>query len=356
MQNNLKRQKAAVSRFDDIDITDYMVANSQGIQDDVVLDKPLNFNISAYRVLYILSLLVQYQTLGMDDLNQFLQENPYIQRSYNNETITKYINTLRKVGCNIPKTSSRQNYRYVLQENPFPLSLNELEMLALKSVIEILENSPDEVLQRRFLTFLQQVTWMLEPAQKEQIHGMIAAKQAVLSIEVKRQLMTQYKRYCQDKMVLELYYQSDAYTRSGLLVEPIRVFQEKKRLYLLAKDKQTQKQVKLDIEKILEIGQRPNKVQIQEYSVQVVFQLYDRLARTYRPYPGEAIVFAKDDVIQVCAKTDDIDQLLNRLLKYNTLCQVISPMSARNEMLQRIERLLKISEWGVVTALDAKVI
>jgi predicted DNA-binding transcriptional regulator YafY len=67
-------------------------------------------------------------------------------------------------------------------------------------------------------------------------------------------------------------------------------------------------------------------------------------------------VFAKDDVIQVCAKTDDVDQLLNRLLKYNTLCQVISPMSARNEMLQRIERLLKISELGVVTALDAKVI
>lgn len=304
-------------------------------------EKQQNINISAYRVLYILLLLVQHQSLGLHELNKYLYDNPLIQRTYNSETITKYINTLRKVGCKIPRSSSRHDYSYILKENPFPIQLSEEEMAAAHEMLRVLACQSDEALHMRYHQFLAQVVWMLSKSQKEVLGVHLDGARSSLPVQQRRALMNRYKEYCADALVLEVQYQADAVQQILMVVEPIRVKQKNGQAYLLGVDRSSRGLVKLNLEKMASVRQLPSKVNQSSKLIQVVFQLYGRLAKTYRLYPGEEVIFSQGETLQIKARTDDVKALLNRLLKYNLLCQVISPASARQEMRQRIQELIQ---------------
>lgn len=366
------REKSALTKAhqglgrEDTNVSEKSFASKPGLQepsprkslkpDPLMLDgERQNINISAYRVLYIMLLLVQKKALSLVELNQFLYENPLIERTYNNETITKYINTLRRVGCVIPKSTSKTEYRYCLTQYPFPIRL-ELETLsAVYFLLDSLSKSIDESLQRRALLFFQHVAWMLVEDQKQALLDKIVLFEPQLSSAARKRLIQTYQAYCKDALALEIEYQSERQAgmkkerdwRDGngkQVIEPLRVLQEGQGAYLLAKDRARNKSVQLKLEKILSARQLPDKVTISGRQTSVVFQLYDRLARTYRPYAGEEVIFSKGDMIQVRTMTDNIDALLARLLKYNTLCQVISPLTVRQTMKERIQRLIKISK------------
>ncbi len=300
-----------------------------------------NVNISAYRVLYILLLLVQHQSLRMTSLNKYLYENPLIQRSYNSETITKYINTLRKVGCQIPRSSSRYGYHYVLQENPFPLRAEDDEIEVVCKLLSLLSDQSDESLHMGYHDFLQKAAWMLESEQKQKLLDQIEDILPPLSVQQRRSLLRQYKEYCMDALVLDLDYKIDGAQKEHFIVEPLRVVQEGKQIFLLGSDRINKSPVKLNIEKITACRQMHSKIHSASHTTTVTFQLYGRLAKTYRLYPGEEVVFQYGDTLQVKAKIDDIEGFIHRVLKYNQNCQVISPASIRQQMHGHIKQLLK---------------
>ena len=102
-----------------------------------------NINTSAYRVLYILLLMIRQRGVGLPDINRALHANPLIKRSFNSETLTKYINTLRFLGCNIPRSSSKTRYCYTLASHPFPMPLTPPQNKLALSVLDILHRQPD---------------------------------------------------------------------------------------------------------------------------------------------------------------------------------------------------------------------
>jgi len=301
-----------------------------------------NVNISAYRVLYILLLLVQHQSMRMTTLNKHLYENPLIQRTYNSETITKYINTLRKVGCHIPRSSSRYGYHYVLQENPFPLRADDDEIEVACKLLSLLSGQSDESLHVGYHDFLQKAAWMLDSDQKQKLLEQIEDILPPLSVQQRRTLLKQYKEYCMDALVLDLDYKLDGMQKEHFIVEPLRVVQEGKQIFLLGSDRINKSQVKLNIENITACRQMHSKIHSASHTTTVTFQLYGRLAKTYRLYPGEEVVFQYGETLQIKAKIDDVQGLMSRLLKYNHNCQVISPAPIRQQMHSHIKQLIKV--------------
>ena len=72
----------------------------------------------------------------------------------------------------------------------------------------------------------------------------------------------------------------------------------------------------------------------------VVFALYGRLAKSYRLYPDENIVYRSEQEIQIKTRVTEKSGLMLRLLKYGTSCEVLSPETLRESMRQHIARLL----------------
>ncbi|MBY0450494.1 MAG: WYL domain-containing protein [Cyanobacteria bacterium] len=303
-----------------------------------------NICVSAYRVMFLLQRLVQYQALGIPDINTALEENPLIGRSFNNETITKYMNTLRYLGCCIPRASNANRFSYQLLQNPFPLQLNEEAWQTLLQLGKQMSEDPDERFYQQLLQFLARVAWYLSPRHQSDVALIQQASENFTNplLRQQRQLMRQYQSLCRQGQVLEIDYWVEGATPVALMVEPRQVVIVARQLQLVGLDWSTQEEVRLNIEKIRRCRQLPFRAQKAGRRRSVIFQVSGRLARNYRPYPDETVEpvsLASDGSVaclRVKHKTDDVGALLNRLMKYGPLCEVLSPASARGEMSKRV--------------------
>lgn len=300
------------------------------------------FNISAYRVLYILLLLVQHRSLSLSLLNQFFMENPLISRAYNSETITKYINTLRKLDCRIPKAGNANNFSYELLKHPFPLVLTDAEVKAAQQLLYLLASQPDEELHIRYYQFLQTVAWAISDEAQETMLFDIEQLFLSPSLQKKRQLLAFYKKLCREALVLEINYHRDENDIARFILEPNRVLMDGRGIFLLGVNTLNYQMVKLNLEKIVSCKQLPFKSQNRLKEITVVFELKNRMARTYRLYPGETIVMQSPEALQVKIKTDDDSSLIRRLAKYGDQCEIIAPQSMREQMVRLIDSYLSI--------------
>jgi predicted DNA-binding transcriptional regulator YafY len=308
--------------------------------------EPVNINVSAYRVLYILLMLVRYHRLSLLELNRHLFENPLIGRGYNNETISKYINTLRAGGCRIPRASNRNEYHYELCRNPFPLVLDAEETEVAGKLLAVLSRQPDETLTRDYRDFLEHLSWSVtlpDWSEEEDNPPVLFHRLAR-----RRGLMSLYRQYCRDAFHLCVRYQGDINgetCRERLApdwhVEPQEVIEREDEVILLALDCASGEPVSLDVERIESVRQLPVKNRRINHSAMTVrFALYGRLAKGYRLYPEEWTTYRSRNEIHVKAKVRDVEALLNRLMKYGSACRLLSPEKLREAMRERITALL----------------
>ena len=314
----------------------------EGVQDT-------NINISAYRVLYILRLLVQYRGLSSVELNDFLYDNPLIQRVYNTETLTKYINTLREVGCKIPRSSSRNDYNYELLQNPFPLDLGEAERNVLARLTELLDASPDEALADDFRLLLSKLSWSLteplelpSPPDEPEPHPYLNLPE--IPVACAKSLAKRYQRYCREGFMLALTVRDAAGEIQELHLEPYDVVEQGDHQLLVGLDAKTHAQHAIQLDRILSVHSMPAKNKGQARQTTVVFAVYGRLSKTYRPYPGEKIVFSNAERLHVKTRVLETSGLINRLMKYGDACRIISPEPVRQAVKQRLQSLLDTFE------------
>src|SRR5690606_23349417 len=148
-------------------------------------------------------------------------------RAYNGETLTKYINTLREVGCDIPRSNGRNDYSYELRKAPFPLALAAEEWELLTRLMDILSQdsqgrSARKGLCQEYHQFLTQLQWMLKddlgvtdtlpiPEQEGPQDSQTCRHQS------SRQL---YRRFCQEAFALGIRYQDAHQPLQQITVEP----------------------------------------------------------------------------------------------------------------------------------------
>jgi predicted DNA-binding transcriptional regulator YafY len=317
-------------------------------------DVPLNINISAYRVLFILLMLVRHRSLNSLELNRQLCENPLIGRVFNTETLTKYINTLREVGCLIPRSSSRNDYCYDLLKSPFPLILDPEEHQIAEKLSHLLAHQADEALAQSYQDFLEQLSWLVsnpdpditegetaEPVSAELSDTRLEQPLILPALQKRREQMSLYRRFCREAHLLQIKGLNNGQLTT-LYLEPHELIHRENRLFLLGYDAEAQQHTSLDIEQVVETRQLPAKNRRLFANVDVVFALYDRLASGYRTYPGEKIIYRAPNEIHVKARILDAKGLMSRLLKYGASCQVLSPESVRDTMKAHVERLLEV--------------
>jgi predicted DNA-binding transcriptional regulator YafY len=159
-----------------------------------------------------------------------------------------------------------------------------------------------------------------------------------------RQRFNEFKRYCQEAFALDLQYADPEHGVQDFSIEPYDILERGTRLLLLGLDRSSQEQRLLDLDRIASVRQSPSKNRRSPVQVTVVFALYGRLAKSYRLYPDERLVYASQTEIHVKTRLAETSGLMLRLLKYGASCQILSPDGLRDAMRQHIEGLLSAME------------
>ena len=293
------------------------------------------------RVLETLKLLYSQGASVRDIIKHFQKIEPN-NRLFTSEVILKYINTLKVFGFRIVK----QKDKYILLNTIDNIDLNSEELKSLKLLLGLSAKYPEEKIQKHINIFSQTLEKYFSENTKflsQKIEHPVLIKPDSIC-KVRGEKVREFEGFCDDGLRLKLSYRVGT-SLCTILADPIGIKYKDDLTFISVYDSVKAQICDIDIDKVEKVNQLPNRVGSVNFLTSVMFKLKGTLASNYKLKEGERLVeIDKSGHAVVINQLEDRELLLSRLLKYGENCEVISPKSYRNEMLQRIESVLSLYE------------
>lgn len=99
-------------------------------------------SLTGYRTLVIFNALLE-SPKTIEEINDCLLNNQYIKEKFSQDTLRIYLNSLRKVGCEITRANKSNNNKYILCSHPFEYEIPKSQLKALAKLYKSLQEQLD---------------------------------------------------------------------------------------------------------------------------------------------------------------------------------------------------------------------
>lgn len=274
-------------------------------------------NLSSIQVLKTLQVLLE-DSYTMQDLVMKLNENEK-DSIFNNSVVSKYINTCRICGIEIPKIHNK----YFVAKIPFGLNLSTHDVELLKKMQILCKDIFSKKINNGFNTFLQKLNKY--------------SNKTILKIEKNTLLMSyeSFEKAISEEKKIRLLLKS----KTTVDCIPLCITTHQKRVYFNVKQDNKEKSIAVD--KIVGLEVLEEKFKAPEYEQnEAIFEIYGILADRYNLRENEILLEKEAGRIKILNKGEDKDILISRLLRYDSLCEIKSPASYRTEIIKIINNAL----------------
>lgn len=291
------------------------------------------------RVLETLKFLYKNNASIQDIINHFEKIDPN-NRSYTNEVISKYINTLKVFGFRFIKEKDK----YVLLNSPNQFDFDNEDLKAIYLLETSAKLLPEENLKNEINKFLQDLEKIFSDNTRLLAHKITKPDFVDFKFDYSKYLnqIKEYEKYCSDRQRIKVIYKNKTGAESSMMVEPNEIKYIENNVFLSIYNPISAQIQDINFNSIIKVEQLPLKSNTQNLLSSVTFQLKDNLARVYKLREGEKLLQMNPDGSTVILnQQEDHTLLLKRLMRYGENCEVISPKSLREEMKQLIKETLK---------------
>lgn len=274
-------------------------------------------NLSSMQVLKTLKILLQgnYTMQELVDILNSQEPEPV----FNNSVVSKYINTCRFCGIEIPKIQNK----YFVVSIPFGMDFTAKDA----DLIENLKKSSlNDFTLKQFDIFTKLADKIIRFSNKN--IARVDKLSGTNSFEI-------FERAITNSRTVKLLY------KNGNVITgiPIRIGDKNGKRYfnILYKNKERH----IDVNRVSGIHATNDK-SIQNYNSNMVqFILKGDLARRYELRENETLTDRTENAIIISNHGENPDVLLSRLLRYDCLCEIIRPVQLREKMKKIIKDTLK---------------
>lgn len=293
------------------------------------------------RVFEVIKLLIQ-KPYTIEELITLLSEKEDNRNIYTQETIIKYITTLRVMGLNVAK----EKRKFVLKKYPIDLNLNEKELKTLEKIENYIINEK----QQSCCTEFKKLIGTLEKCFDNETTNRFNTNFSFLSVEKSVNnlndipLINKFEKICNDQQKLKIdYVDINTKNTDTYYLEPKCVKIINRQGFLQAYDTETNEIKLFLLRNIRNVTQRPQRARQMWYSNEIIYKFDAEFAKIYKLKAEEKLLSKESDgsiIIQNCE--EDKETFLKRLLKYTTHCEIIRPEKYRKKMLALIENTIDI--------------
>lgn len=302
------------------------------------MQKFKKFSDTSVRVLETLKFLTQKSASIQDIIRHFEKIDPN-NRTYTNEVILKYINTLKVSGYRFIK----QKDKYTLLNTPQQFNFDRNDLKAIYLIEKFAGLFPEERVKTEINQFLQNLEKHFSDNTRILSHNMSKPSFVNIEFDCCKHLsqIKEYEKYCIDKQRLKITYKNNSKTAISIMVEPNEIKYIENGIYLSVYNPLSARIQDIDFNSIQKVEQLPSKSNPNNMFSSTTFELKDTLAKRYKLREGEKLLQIKSDGnIVVLNKREDSTLLLKRLMRYGENCEVLSPKNAREEIKEIIRATL----------------
>lgn len=280
-------------------------------------------NLSSMQVIKTLQVLLE-GNFTMSELIEKLNQNEE-EPVFNNSVISKYINTCRYCGIEIPKIHNK----YFVTSMPFGLELTNTDINLLESMQNLVKNEMTSKYNKLFNSFVEKLNRYSNKkiARVEKATYQLTSELFENAVTDKRKIQLMLK----NRVIMECI--------------PIKITEVKGKTYFNVFYKNRERMIDSARVSGLEVMKQKFLQNFNDESV--IFLIRDDLAARYDLRENEQ--YTKTDRIgwkAISNRGENKEVLLSRLLRYDDKCEIISPKTYRDEMKQILDSAL--SNYGEV--------
>ena len=274
-------------------------------------------NLSSIQVIKTLKLLMQGD-YSMNELVELLNQNEE-EPIFNNSVISKYINTCRFCGIQIPKVKNK----YYVAKLPFGLELTPIDTDLLNNLKFVIENDFAKKWGLVFNKFAEKLNRYsntdIQTVNKDNFK---------LSYEL-------FERAVSQKRKIKLIFKN----RLEQECIPISISHARGKNFFIVFNKRIRQ---IDINRLSGIQVTDNRYnEVFDGNQTVIYKLRGGLAKRYEARENEIIEQNSDGTITVTNRNENKEYLLSRLLRYDDKCEILQPKYFREEMKALLDDMLK---------------
>ncbi len=296
------------------------------------------YNDSCIKLFEFIKMLYQEDVEFKKVIDHF-SNGQYDGTSNTHVTLNKYLNAMKIFGIKVKKI----NKKYHMLSSIYKIKFNSNDIKSINLLKEAADVLPEGKNKSCFESFIKSLEMRYDESAQSLEQVTNTTKNLYLDFYHSEmvQQVKQCEKYCQDKQKLEIIFTNDKEEEINLLCSPLETTYQKRKICLKVLGNNGSRIYEIPIENIKSIKQLPVASSAQSIPTTVVYRIKNRLARNYKLRDWERLDKIESDGSHVIVnKNEDLNIILQRLMRYGRECEILSPKFLKEEMIERINKTL----------------
>lgn len=295
-------------------------------------------SLTGYRTLVILNALLE-SPKTIDEINECLLNNQYIKEKFSPDTLRIYLNSLRKVGCEITRANKSNNNKYVLCSHPFEYEIPKSQLKSLAKLYKSLQDQLDvrDIINLENL-FKDLITHIKNKSNIEFFESISLLKR------IDRDMLNDLLIHCKNKNQITFLYNSPRSGEKRIEIVADKLTLKSDKLYLWGNNLTHKEYSFFLVERIINICDI-KLIKSREIfpETKIIYEFY-KTKDKFNAEPDEKIIQESDERITVESIMKNEFSAVQRILSLGNNCKVLEPETLKKSLINKLKKMENIYE------------
>lgn len=290
-------------------------------------------SFTGFKALVIFSLLSE-SPKTFEEISNFMLTHPYLREKISIDTFRVYINSLKRIGCEIKRTRGDDKIsRYEIVSHPFELTLNEEELNSIKKVYKSIVKN----IEIRDLLNLEKFF--------EKIGNTIGNQDFINTIknismlkDINVNLLNELIKLCENNCQVTIDYNSPHSGNKIIDVITDKIEIHNNKIYLFGTGLEYNEYSKFLVNRINQIKAVKNSDVPNIYTLKVKYKLQCN-PEIFHAEPNEKVLENGNDYIISEITSSNKFSLVQKFLEYGSLCTILEPENFKHEFVELLKQM-----------------
>lgn len=293
-------------------------------------------SFSGFKALLIFSLLVE-KPCTYNEIKSVIDNNEYLKETVSVDTIRVYMNSLRKVGCDVKKKKEGKIVKYYIDSHPFELKIGD--KLA-QDIIKVYKSVSKEIDLDDYMSlhkfFNKMSLYLNNDDLKQRFRNLLPVK------NIDENIINNLKKYIHEGREIVISYNSSTSGLKDIKLLPDKLHVSNGKLYLSGFGSEYKNYSGFLVSKIVEIKSVNIEQTTHDFSeFKVIYEYYKSLSdgTAFDLSENERIVEESEDKIIVEISSKNEFFTTQRILSHGDKCKVLFPVDYKNRIVTILKQM-----------------
>lgn len=290
-------------------------------------------SFTGFKALIIFSLLLE-SPKSYEDIRNYFANHDYLKETISIDTIRVYLNSLKRIGCVISKTTRAEGSKYILVSHPFELSIEPEQIKSISKIYKTISKTVEInelIMLERF--FRKIAKYIKNPEFAETFE-----KISILT-GLDLDLIEQLQDCCKKRLQIVLLYNSPRSGHKEIEIICEKIAFENNKLYVYGTSLDFNQYGYFLISRVMQIKEiKLDKANLDIQELVIKYELISNPQELHLA-DNEKILEVNDNRILIEIRSSNKFMLRQRILSFGNICKVIEPTDFKNELVETLKQM-----------------